>query len=123
MMDHEYTIQKTTTTTTNNNSTTTTNDLAMELPSLSAGTIADLCIVTREHKGEDDNTVGYEEPLKPYELPVNARQPHIEPGRVDIRLMALYEKLARLGNAATPDGVTPDKNPSTEMNSVYGRFS
>jgi len=82
----------------------------MELHSLSAGTIADLCIVTKETKeelyqrsrpvGEEDEPfvmVPYGEPLRPYDLAVSLKTPHIEPGRVDIRIMALYEELRMMG--------------------------
>ena len=102
-------------------------EVQMELPFLSAGTIADLCNVTREYKmeqrkllkamknaaaaavthnnkeeeedeepNEEDLFVSYKEPLKPHDMPIGARPPHIEPGRVDIRLMALFDQLHML---------------------------
>eukprot|EP00558_Chaetoceros_sp_UNC1202_P010032 CAMPEP_0197241390 /NCGR_PEP_ID=MMETSP1429-20130617/7435_1 /TAXON_ID=49237 /ORGANISM="Chaetoceros sp., Strain UNC1202" /LENGTH=102 /DNA_ID=CAMNT_0042701215 /DNA_START=213 /DNA_END=521 /DNA_ORIENTATION=- len=37
------------------------------------------------------------EPLKPFELPLTAKEPHIEAGRVDIRLMALMDTLSKVG--------------------------
>mmetsp|Transcript_38962 Transcript_38962/g.58534 ORF Transcript_38962/g.58534 Transcript_38962/m.58534 type:complete len:104 (-) Transcript_38962:369-680(-) len=88
------------------NNNTSNNNNTVELKHVSAGTIADLCNVTRELKrkaeegcevlaGEEDEVPPYT-PLKPYELPVASRPPHIEPGRVDIRMMALYDKLGRI---------------------------
>jgi len=100
-------------------------DPYMELPQLSAGTIADLCNITRDYKTEqrklfkamnqavqqlptekesidedeeedEELFVEYQEALKPQEMPVAARPPHIEPGRVDIRIMSLYDQLELL---------------------------
>ena len=98
----------------------------IELQGVSAGTIADLCNVTREWRArnlhvdggdfatekhssthdqnksqnanEDDEAANhYYKPLQPFSLPLQSRPPHVEPGRVDIRMHALYGKLRSLG--------------------------
>ncbi len=38
------------------------------------------------------------EPLKPFELPTASTIPHVEAGRVDIRLMTLMDALSKLEN-------------------------
>ena len=89
----------------------------LELDGLSAGAVADLCNVTREIKsrnvdggdfsgvseksvvgknGDDDERDQYYLPIQPFSLPVSSLAPHIEPGRVDIRLHALHSKLGRI---------------------------
>mmetsp|Transcript_34087 Transcript_34087/g.61224 ORF Transcript_34087/g.61224 Transcript_34087/m.61224 type:complete len:299 (+) Transcript_34087:64-960(+) len=92
----------------------------LELEGLTAGAIADLCNVSREMKsrnvdggdfaavsemgnyqkrgeGAQDDEVGhYYLPLRPFSLPVSSLPPHIEPGRVDIRLHALHSKLGKI---------------------------
>ncbi|KAL7527480.1 hypothetical protein ACHAWF_002195, partial [Thalassiosira exigua] len=89
----------------------------LELEGLSAGAIADLCNVSRElksrnvdggdfagettagsagKKGDEDEVDQYYLPLQPFSLPVPSLPPHIEPGRVDIRLHALQSKLAKI---------------------------
>lgn len=87
----------------------------LELDGLTAGAIADLCNVSKELKsrnvdggdfagdginrgrqGEDDDVDQYYTPLQPFSLPVAACPPHIEPGRVDIRLHALHSKLGKI---------------------------
>ena len=96
----------------------------LELEGLTAGAVADLCNVTREiksrnnvdggdfaeddggidivHKQQqqgqegDDEADQYYAPLQPFTLPVSAIPPHIEPGRVDIRLHALHTKLGKI---------------------------
>ena len=49
---------------------------------------------------EDDGDQGkkgwYYEPLKPFELPIVSKTPHIEPGRVEIRLMSLMDALGKI---------------------------
>jgi hypothetical protein len=85
LLDYEYTVRQ-------QQSSESTVARKMELDRMSAGIIADLCNVTKDT--DDDHFVPYT-PLQPYELPVGARAPHIEPGRVDIRLMALYDKLSQ----------------------------
>ncbi|KAL7526842.1 hypothetical protein ACHAXR_001675 [Thalassiosira sp. AJA248-18] len=93
---------------------------SLELEGLSAGAIADLCNVSREFKSRnidggdfagalegsnigkqgggapDDEVDQYYSPLQPFFLPVSSNPPHIEPGRVDIRLHALHSKLAKI---------------------------
>jgi hypothetical protein len=98
----------------------------IELEGVSAGTIADLCNVTREWRSrnlhvdggdfatekhaaphdqnesqnanENDEAANhYYRPLQPFSLPLQSRPPHVEPGRVDIRMHALYGKLRSLG--------------------------
>ena len=68
----------------------------LELSDLTAGAVADLINVKREHAlAAGEETVPYE-PIKPYSLPVLAKPPHIEPGRVEIRANLLYDKLEKL---------------------------
>ena len=45
---------------------------------------------------QEEGVNQYYLPLQPFSLPVGSRPPHIEPGRVDIRLHALYNKLGRI---------------------------
>ncbi|KAL7473609.1 hypothetical protein ACHAXS_014069 [Conticribra weissflogii] len=45
---------------------------------------------------EEEAMNQYYLPLQPFQLPMASRPPHIEPGRVDIRLHALYNKLGRI---------------------------
>jgi len=86
----------------------------LELQGLSAGSIADLCNVTKELKsrnvdggdfagdgssgkqGGEDESDQYYASLQPFSLPVSSLPPHIEPGRVDIRLHALQSKLGKI---------------------------
>ena len=87
----------------------------LELEGLTAGAIADLCNITTEFKAktvhidkgdfaDDGQTQSaitedvnqYYMPLEPFNLPVASRPQHIESGRVDIRLHALYSKLNRI---------------------------
>lgn len=94
----------------------------LELAGLTAGAIADLCNVSREMRarnvdggdfaGLDSETRGNNKtqggdtaqdedachylPLQPFSLPVSSLPPHIEPGRVDIRLHALHTKLGKI---------------------------
>jgi len=89
----------------------------IEFSELSAGTIADLAHLqfnyreqtkNRDGDGGDDINIDegehdddgkkqlYYEPLKPMELPISCRAPHIEPGRVDIRLMSLMDSLRKI---------------------------
>ena len=87
----------------------------LELEGLTAGAIADLCNITTEFKAktvpidkgdfaDDGQTQSaitedvnqYYMPLEPFNLPVTSRPQHIESGRVDIRLHALYSKLNRI---------------------------
>eukprot|EP00804_Cyclotella_cryptica_P019139 CCRYP_017808-RA/>CCRYP_017808-RA protein AED:0.03 eAED:0.03 QI:206/1/1/1/0.5/0.33/3/325/334 len=92
----------------------------IELQGLTAGAIADLCNVTTEFRArtvpidkgdfaeEGDVTSSippprapedvnqYYVPLRPSEFPMASRPPHIEAGRVDIRLHSLYGKLNRI---------------------------
>ena len=68
----------------------------LELEDLTAGAVADLVNVKREQTlAAGEETVPYE-PIKPYTLPVLAKPPHIEPGRVEIRANLLYDKLEKL---------------------------
>ena len=68
----------------------------LELADLTAGAVADLVNVKREHTlAAGEESVPYE-PIKPYTLPVLAKPPHIEPGRVEIRANLLYDKLEKL---------------------------
>ena len=87
----------------------------LELEGLTAGSIADLCNITSEFKAKTshidkgdfaddghtqtatiDDGDHYYSPLEPFALPVSSRPQHIEAGRLDIRLNALYTKLNRI---------------------------
>ncbi|KAL7520423.1 hypothetical protein ACHAWX_005148 [Stephanocyclus meneghinianus] len=68
-------------------------DFAEEGDASSAGN-HDSHAVAEGPKAEDVNQ--YYVPLRPLELPVASRPPHIEAGRVDIRLHSLYSKLNRI---------------------------
>jgi hypothetical protein len=68
----------------------------LELADLTAGAVADLVNVTREQAlAAGEERVAYE-PIEPYKLPVLAKPPHIEPGRLEIRANQLYDKLEKL---------------------------
>jgi len=86
----------------------------LELEGLTAGVIADLCNTSRELKsrnadggdfaeesnvkqGEDEEEVDqYYAPLQPFDLPISSIPPHIEQGRLDIRLHTLHTKLGKI---------------------------
>ena len=88
----------------------------LELEGLTAGAIADLCNVSRDLKaqnvdggdfagggrivkqegGEGEEADQCYTPLRPFSLPVSSVPPHIEPGRVDIRLHALHRELGKI---------------------------
>jgi len=85
----------------------------LELEGLTAGVIADLCNASRELKsrnadggdfaeesnvkqGEDDEEDQYYAPLQPFDLPISSIPPHIEQGRLDIRLHTLHTKLGKI---------------------------
>lgn len=106
------------------NKTSTGEMPKIELDGLTAGAIADLCTVNAEFrarsavidkgdfaeeeysglpglvidetKAKPEEVNQYYLPLRPFELPVAARAPLIEAGRVDIRLHSLYTKLNRI---------------------------
>jgi len=78
----------------------------IEMPRLAAGRVADLCRISsalRVARGEEDEDDGeeggdgdiYYRPLDPFELPEDAKPPHIEPGRISIRLEQLDAELRR----------------------------
>ncbi|KAL3827538.1 hypothetical protein ACHAXA_002035 [Cyclostephanos tholiformis] len=88
----------------------------LELEGLTAGAIADLCYVTRDLKarnvdggdfagggrvgkreeGDDEEADQCYTPLQPFSLPVSSVPPHIEQGRVEIRLHALHRELGKI---------------------------
>mmetsp|Transcript_3645 Transcript_3645/g.8273 ORF Transcript_3645/g.8273 Transcript_3645/m.8273 type:complete len:212 (-) Transcript_3645:157-792(-) len=80
----------------------------LELPDLTAGTLADLCNIRRENNNMQSTTSDPEnenstecnvvpyEPLEPHSMDAFARPPHVEPGRVEIRMLSLYDKLQQL---------------------------
>jgi hypothetical protein len=88
----------------------------LEFSELSTGVIADLAHVQSNYRelqqhhqedNDDDNNTGennqdenekkwYYEPLKPMDLPIASKAPHIESGRVDIRIMSLMNALGRI---------------------------
>ena len=68
----------------------------LELADLTAGAVADLVNVKREQfLAAGEEALPYQ-PIEPYSLPVLAKPPHIEPGRVEIRANLLYDKLDKL---------------------------
>ena len=101
----------------------------IELEGVSAGAVADLCNISREWRSrnlhidggdfaeENTSTHGqngesnsnandeaanhYYKPLQPFSLPLQSRPPHVEPGRVDIRMHSLYKKLRSLAEENT----------------------
>ncbi len=108
-----------------NGATNNENKLKLEFSQMSAGTIADLAHVQFNYREQTKNNAGvsagddeinideegdngsddddekkqqqlYYEPLKPMELPIGSRAPHIEPGRVDIRIMSLMDSLRKI---------------------------
>ena len=89
------------------------NNISLEFSDISTGVIADLAHVQSiyreqqkleqggddddpENEEEEDRKKYYYEPLKPMDLPIASRAPHIEFGRVDIRLMSLMDALGKL---------------------------
>jgi len=91
------------------NNSSKNNHTTLELSEMTCGTIADLAKVQSEYRMEQSQDRGdqeeeeankqkrwYYEPLKPFELPVVSKTPHIEPGRVEIRLMSLMDALNKL---------------------------
>lgn len=103
MIDEEYT-----------NKTTDNSDRVpkLELEHLTAGAIADLCNVSRDScnihidggdygvsrdkQEEAEEANQYYAPLQPFSLSVSSRPPHIELGRVDMKLHALHRKLCKI---------------------------
>lgn len=122
MIDEEYTQRYVNNNKQSPSSTAVAALPKLELEGLSAGAIADLCNVTRElnarnvdggdfagmQQQQEQRQQGDEEeedveevdqyyaPLQPFALPVSSISPHIEPGRVDIRLHALHTKLGKI---------------------------
>lgn len=91
--------------------------LKIELEGVSAGTIADLCNISMEWRSRNVHIDGgdfsstdkndatstsdeaanhYYKPLQPFSLPLQSRPPHIEEGRIGIRIHSLYSKLGRI---------------------------
>lgn len=82
----------------------------MEFEQMSAGRIADLAHVQVEYYSGTSDADGSQaggvvdmsknprryEPLRPFEMPLTLKAPHIEPGRVEIRLMSLMESLRKI---------------------------
>lgn len=74
-------------------------DNYLELKMISPGQIADLCILSQEEqaaKNEDGGFEPYEAGINPYSLPIMAKRAPMEPGRLDIRVHSLYEKLKKI---------------------------
>ena len=82
---------------------------AVEFERLSAGTISDLARIQLNYREEqaqafdeeegscdDERKRYFYEPLKPFELPITSKAPHIEPGRVEMRLFSLLDALGKL---------------------------
>jgi len=65
----------------------------LEHAEMTAGLIADLAHAQQEEKIVG---AGYYEPLRPHDLPITAKAPYIEPGRVDIRFMSLMDSLDKI---------------------------
>ena len=100
--------------------------LGIEFVGVATGTIADLSNVSREWRSRNHQVDGgdfatekhptttlsekgsqitsvngeganqYYTPLQPFSLPLEARPPHVEPGRIEMRLQSLYNKLQSL---------------------------
>jgi len=77
----------------------------LEFSELSSGTVADLARVQTEYRMEqlgqtveedDVKKQWYYEPIKAFELPIVSKTPHIEPGRVEIRLVSLMDALGKI---------------------------
>ena len=80
----------------------------MEFEGLSAGTISDLARIQLNHREEQEAQIGsgteeeggrekyLYEPLKPFELPITSKAPHIEPGRVEMRMFSLLDALGKI---------------------------
>mmetsp|Transcript_23037 Transcript_23037/g.34577 ORF Transcript_23037/g.34577 Transcript_23037/m.34577 type:complete len:183 (-) Transcript_23037:251-799(-) len=69
---------------------------SLELEKLSAGKVADLCIVAAQSEDTIKLCSQYEVPLDPSMLPIDGRPPVVEQGRVEVRLCALYDALASI---------------------------
>eukprot|EP01083_Nonionella_stella_P221174 790476_1 len=105
----ENTTTIVTTATTNTNTNTDSDSAELHM---TAGKIADLSHIQTnhrheimmehmEHKHKRDIDAKYAyEPLKPFSLPVTSAVPHVEGGRVDIRLMTLMETLSKIEKSA-----------------------
>ena len=60
-----------------------------------------VAFVNDDSNANDEAANHYYKPLQPFSLPLQSRPPHVEPGRVDIRLHALYKKLRSLADEST----------------------
>ena len=81
----------------------------LEFSEMSAGMIEDLAKIQSkyrmeqlrlggsEYEEDDERKRLYYEPLKPFELPITSKTPHIENGRVEIRLVSLMDSLRKIG--------------------------
>jgi hypothetical protein len=82
----------------------------IEFKGLSAGAISDLARIQLNYRTELAQMNGGErgssrdkdrkrycyEPLKPFELPITSKAPHIEPGRVEMRMFSLLDALGKI---------------------------
>ena len=83
----------------------------LELEGLTAGVIADLCNISRELKSrnadggdletnvkqvDEEEVDQYYAPLQPFDIPITSIPPHIEQGRLDIRLHTLHTNLGKI---------------------------
>jgi hypothetical protein len=91
-----------------NEKKTNDKDPDIEFNEISAGIIADMAQVQANYRREqssmsinhetevEETEYCYYEPLKPMELPIVSKAPHIESGRVDIRLMSLMDAIGKI---------------------------
>ena len=73
----------------------------VELPNLSGGMIADLIHIQQTNSQNNNNqdistNNPYDNPIHIPTLPITAQPPHIEPGRVEIRMHALFRQLQNI---------------------------
>jgi hypothetical protein len=70
----------------------------VELPSLSAGMLADLCRIQQELHDNDNGTddVYYYKPLDVNKMPMMSKPTQIESGRVDVRISNLMQELQKI---------------------------
>ncbi len=70
----------------------------VELPSLSAGMLADLCRIQQElqHNDNGNEELYYYKPLDANKMPMMSKPTQIESGRVDVRISNLMQELQKL---------------------------
>jgi hypothetical protein len=70
----------------------------VELPSLSAGMLADVCRIQQELQDNDNGNeeLYYYKPLDVNKMPMMSKPTQIESGRVDVRISNLMQELQKL---------------------------